>query len=263
MADVLPNAPLAEVVFELRWRTLNIAGLPFGVDPGYSQLFDSFARFARKAGFARTHQLQEPQYSGFAGSVSCRFHRDESTFPMLQIGPGVFAANESSGYQWETFRKRALEGAKQIRQGYPVLDQFGFEIIHIELRYIDAFEHSLMNTKDFSDFVRQATNIRLEPPAFWHSSGLRNLRGRIQLETDVKKLPGGIFTLDLATAARQSTPVIRMESKVVQKGDKLVKTKTPILFAKELERLLERAHTLTREAFKQTVSSAAFEKFRT
>jgi len=51
------------------------------------------------------------QVSGW--QIFSRFYRaEDQNFPILQIGPGIFAANQSSEYDWESFRKLTREGVE-------------------------------------------------------------------------------------------------------------------------------------------------------
>ena len=54
MAAKLPSAPLAEVVFEMRWALQGPPELPVQLlsDPGYYVLADAFGREVAKDGFS-------------------------------------------------------------------------------------------------------------------------------------------------------------------------------------------------------------------
>src|SRR6516165_9337395 len=92
LSDRLPNAPLAEVVFEMRWRLQG--NPPFVSDPGILPLTSSFTRRAEKIGFPAVKDLARPEEI-IGHSVSRRFYpAPDASFPILQIGPGVFASNQ-------------------------------------------------------------------------------------------------------------------------------------------------------------------------
>src|SRR5690606_34565781 len=105
MAPKLANAPLTEVVFELRWDTGQLdegpGGLSFPVDPGLAAATDALGVHAKKTGFDRTLDLRPSYMVGPQRAVNRRFFKGDSAFPILQIGTGVFASNSSADYEWD------------------------------------------------------------------------------------------------------------------------------------------------------------------
>ena len=61
----LPNAPLVEVFFELRWKLQGDAQtpLPFLVDPGYQILVGNFIADAMKYGFTVVKEIEQGKRS--------------------------------------------------------------------------------------------------------------------------------------------------------------------------------------------------------
>ena len=88
MSSKLPNAPLIEVVFELRWKLSGPekAPPPMLSDPGYSVLLDGFSHSIRKAGFKHVQRMaDEGMLLGY--SIDRRFYRAEGrAFPLVQVG---------------------------------------------------------------------------------------------------------------------------------------------------------------------------------
>ena len=121
MSPRLPNAPLTEVVFEMRWGVMPAPDVPppFSLDPGNPSIVDTISRFARQNGFDRHEDLRQPVYGGLAHGVSRRFYQGDDRFPLLQIGPGIFAANYSPQYEWESFRTLAEKGRAHFLSNYP------------------------------------------------------------------------------------------------------------------------------------------------
>src|SRR5712691_9461333 len=136
----LPNAPLVEAVFEMRWALQGPPGVPtlLHTDPGFLQTQEAFSARAAKIGFpARRDMTQGPEMPG-GHTISRRFFPlPEVGFPILQIGPGIFATNQSTEYDWENFRKQALQGVRAVLESYPALPNFPMNPIYLELRYVD------------------------------------------------------------------------------------------------------------------------------
>jgi uncharacterized protein (TIGR04255 family) len=202
------------------------------------------------------------KYTGIGNSISQRFYREDSDFPLYQLGHGIYAANDSVNYEWELFRRFAADGAIEVFKNYPKFKEHRLNIKQLEVRYINIFEESLTGSSDLVKFIEEGTQIRLDLPKFWDSQKLKKQRrGRIQIEADTK-LPGTVFFIDLTTAKREATPVIRLEIKILSRGDKLLAAQNSRSFSKKLTEWMEAAHNLTSPAFKELVSENAFEQFK-
>jgi uncharacterized protein (TIGR04255 family) len=260
MNSRLPKAPLTEVVFEMRWDTLPAPPLP--VDPGYPVLLDAFSNYARKRGFDSIEDKM-PQYAGVGRSISRRFRIGQDAFPLLQLGHGLYAANESVNYEWASFKQMAADGASCIIDAYPKLEKFDLTISHVELRYIDTFEETLVGTTDIAEFINRATEEKVVLSPFWAGKLLSGEhRGRIHFESDVKKLPGSVFFVDFASAKRDEAPVIRMETKVVWSGSGLFPVRSASYFSKKLEPWLEHAHEVTHNSFFEIIKPTVLDRFK-
>jgi hypothetical protein len=43
----------------------------------------------------------------------------DQDFPLMQMGPGIFASNQSSDYVWPSFKKQVLNGTQAVLASYP------------------------------------------------------------------------------------------------------------------------------------------------
>ena len=107
----LPNAPLTEVVFEMRWA-LEDRGKGVSTsssDPGYPLLVDNFSVAAKKYGLNFELRMDREGIMA-AHSIGYRYRKGkEQLFPIWQIGPGIFASNDSTTYEWESYKNLTLE----------------------------------------------------------------------------------------------------------------------------------------------------------
>jgi uncharacterized protein (TIGR04255 family) len=263
MAQQLPNAPLTEVVFEMRWDVVASPNPRISFDPGYPFVFDALTDFARQNGFDRSVDMQSPAYSGLKNSISRRFYRGDDDFPLLQIGPGIFAVNDSSQYDWDSFLRLAEKGAGIIYRNYPKFKEFQFFINHLELRYIDVFEEDLIGSSDFVEFVDRATRMNLELSPFLNKKSAfeRDKRMRIQVDADVKGMKDTIFVLELGTAERESTPVIRLESKVITRSERVIQIGSPKMANEKTREWLRKSHDITSPFFKDFIKEEILTKF--
>ncbi len=266
MPSRLPNAPLTEVVFEMRWGVAQPSDIPppLSPDPGYPSIVDTFTSFARKSGFKRHVNIQELVYGGLAHGISRRFYRGEENFPLLQIGPGIFAANDSSQYEWKSFRALAEKGATDIIKNYPKFKEFALEITQLELRYIDAFEEDLIGSSNFLEFIGKATTTKIELSPFLENRSIfsHEKRMRVQFNTDVKGMANTVFAVDIGTGKKGDIPVIRLESKVITQAGRVIPVGQSAIFSTKLRTWLEKAHGITSPFFKDFVKQDVFEKFK-
>jgi uncharacterized protein (TIGR04255 family) len=117
------NAPLVEVIAEVRWQTdhgdrlqQTKPGTALTVTPDLvSAAEEYFANFSKQAdglGFRRSERLSAPGNPGFPGQAAVRFRKELNTSPIFQIGVGLFTANGlPPDYQgWTSFAPVLREG---------------------------------------------------------------------------------------------------------------------------------------------------------
>ncbi|MER3525227.1 MAG: hypothetical protein C4326_14575 [Ignavibacteria bacterium] len=78
---------------------------------------------------------------------------------MLQLGPGIFTANDTERtYEWENEFRPAIEyGLDAVVRSYRALERFN----KVSLRYIDAVELEGEYKHDFVKFIETNLQIRV------------------------------------------------------------------------------------------------------
>lgn len=259
----LPNAPLTEVVFEFRWQLLGGVEipLPFKMDPGFHVLADKFSSSATKLGFVHMKRMSQ-DLAAIGYSIDRRFYLSENQpFPLLQIGPGIYAANESSGYEWSAYRELCLSGLKNLLEAYPPMDSFKIQPNYLELRYIDTFGADLISEKDFLSFLNESTTLRIEHPS--HSKGLLSVvsAGQIALNFSTKLPKDATFSMLIGSGSQDSVPVVVLQTKVISKAEVIPAGKSVAEQLKFVKRWLDDAHAITSPYFKGFVKSNLMQKF--
>jgi uncharacterized protein (TIGR04255 family) len=258
----LPSAPLAEVVFELRWQ-LQPGPLPY--DPMLIPLLHQFSEAMSAAGYPHSVDLSVPMQTGPYGVLRRYMKTADSAFPLMQVGPGIFAANESAAYVWRTYKAQVIAGLKALFASYP--SNFGFSIlpVHLELRYVDAFDKATVGTSELFRFIESGTCLDFKFPSvldkreFWADT-----TGRLFLQRNVRGEKETIFTMDLASAHRTETKqnIIQLISRVLTVGVGIPRRKSSDAFIKDVSEWLEMAHGLTSPFFKEFISPSILEKFK-
>jgi uncharacterized protein (TIGR04255 family) len=265
---LLPKAPLAEVVFELRWA---LQAGPQGEavlqsDPGLIPLLDRFTKEMKRIGFGSTRDMSHPLQTGPHGVVRRFYKAIDRPFPIIQIGPGIFATNESSEYDWKPFKKQAEQGIRALLRSYPKLDFFSLKLIHIELRYIDAFPASLVGNVALFSFLEKQTMLKiglpemltnkkiLEPDAMGRFHFRARLAGRKRSELQVE--------LDSGKNAETGEDLVRMETKVLSLEPDVPTLADNSKAFRAIDSWLEMAHDITSPLFKQLIKRETLAKYR-
>lgn len=258
-SEKLTNPPLAEVVFELHWKLNEINKDPiFGlVDPGYFLLYDEFKQKMRKIGYKHEVSMLKVGNVPRPYQIRTRFYkRPEDAFPIIQIGPGIFATNVSKEYDWDSFKKQIENGVKILFQCYPKIKSFALEPNHIEIRYINFFDPKDLESEsgDFLSFIRNETNIDISIPKYTFSHKFKKgYIGIFHLEQAVSELKNTHFILEIGNATKENIESVRLENKVVGKGDLgFNKSKEKIII--NIVEWLEFAHSITSPFFKEIIS---------
>lgn len=153
----LKNAPLVEVIFELRWGNvtrLSGAGVQFNFTEEDTTFFPGqFHSVALEAGFGHTEKINvaELPIGGMQlpHLVTHRYRKASGAWPCYQVGLGIFTVNQvKGGYKWAVFKDAVVDGVALLNKGHPKsLD--GLPLIGAEIKYRDFFPFEESGTLDF------------------------------------------------------------------------------------------------------------------
>src|SRR5262249_47747332 len=265
---LLPKAPLAEVVVELRWA---LQAGPQDVpvlqsDPGLIPLLEDFTREMKKIGFGSTRDMSHPLQTGAHGVVRRFYKANDRPFPIMQIGPGIFATNESSEYDWKPFKQQAEQGIRALLRSYPKFRFFVLKLIHVELRYIDVFPASLIGNAALFPFLEKQTALRIGLPAMLTNKRIVELdaMGRFHYRARLAGRRQSELQLDLGSGKNTETgeDLVRMETKVFSLGTDVPPLGNTSKTFKAIGAWLEMAHDITSPLFKELIKSEALAKYR-
>jgi uncharacterized protein (TIGR04255 family) len=257
----LPNAPLTEVVFELRWMLEGNEPipLPFRNDPGYYVMADRFADIASQHGFS-VNKKMSPDPQSTAYSISWRFYKgQEQSFPLWQIGPGILAVNESASYEWTTYKKLCLDAVRALIRCYPRMRRFNLKPIHLELRYLDSFGLDEKANENLSDFLTRNTVLKFDLPNIVPGKLKDFTNGQLILNFPVKGMAETFFVVAIGSGISQGIKSVIMESKLITKpsGGELKQGQSAV----SIGQWLENAHGITSPFFKEFIKEQLMQKF--
>ena len=251
----LANAPLVEAIFEIRWAkiqkkedttiVLNFDKEDINFFPG------QFRGVAAKNGFTHVETINEGPIPHI---VNYRFRKHESTWPCYQIGLGLFTVNQiNNGYDWTTFKQDILAGVGMLDDGHP-LTLVKLPIIHVELRYQDAF--FLDENESPSEFLRTKMNIGFNPPdEFLNVPFLKNnVQGHnVAFHVETTE-PPGLLRFEIVQAVINGRKGFAMNT--------IMRSRLTKLNVDMVSEWLERAHTTQKHAFETLINPTYLKSFK-
>ncbi|MFC1713937.1 TIGR04255 family protein [Candidatus Poribacteria bacterium] len=202
MRKVLKNKPLVEAIFELRWELYE--QLPTGekVDPYYKVLFGGIYNKLRDV-----YRFVEPLPAAdiperFSGHIVQHRFRGTDSWPLIQIGPGVVTLNETEGYVWEDFRRRALELTEVLFDVYPKPERL--KINKAMLRYIDGIEFDYEQADIFAFLKEQMKTELILYQKLFENTGAGKIPEAFDMHFSFPSTsPGGVVLLRIAKGTRE------------------------------------------------------------
>jgi uncharacterized protein (TIGR04255 family) len=157
MSKKLSHAPLLEVIFELRWeiKPVSVPRRNYPTDEAYERTLAAFTKAV-----APTLPLREqirpdtglPEDLILPYAAGYRFRQQQSSYPVLQLGPGVMTVNDTGGeYTWDTFRSLLEQATGWLVEAKGDGNSFGAA----SLRYLDGASTPGTTNDNFLDVVER------------------------------------------------------------------------------------------------------------
>lgn len=172
MNETFQNAPLVEIVAELRWQIPQLAAadqagnpiqLPIVLaDNAMTALFHRTTSAVGKHGFDRLEQLVPPGSSMpvLLPQMMYRYRRTDEVPVLAQVGPGMFSVNAlPPNKSWKEFHPHLEGGVESLLEALTDKPE-----LTVSLRYIDAFKHDLTSGRDAKTFATEVMGFRLDLP---------------------------------------------------------------------------------------------------
>jgi uncharacterized protein (TIGR04255 family) len=150
----LPNTPLLEVIFELRWQIKQKSDLikyQYLIGDLYSSIKDTYP--VRES-------LVPPEVPTdiLINNPVHRFRKGINQYPLVQIGPGVLTLNTTDEhYYWDEFYQLSKELNESFFSIFPKED----ETFKSNLLYLDFFRFDFKN-ENVEDFINEFFNIKIK-----------------------------------------------------------------------------------------------------
>ena len=242
----LPNAPLQEVIFELRWKLDFDTESQTHVDKEFQFAFANFSGLSAER--LKHRVILKPSFipeSLFANRPVYQFWSEKNKYPVFQLGPGVFTINETEkNYEWKVFQGLIIEGVEWLKKSYS--DKLDFSVA--ELRYIDAIEVDDDNQKDLLKFI--SDNFQIEINNKFIDARLSDIRLHQKFKIDKENN----LSLNIANGIKninQSKAII-LETSF---------NKTSNISLENLITWIDQAHDTCSSLFKKMISTNLYDQF--
>jgi len=151
----LPNAPLQEVIFELRWELQPDSISQSAIDPDFDFVVGQFKVLAEtELGLGYSHR-KFPQiiHSSLTPYTAIyQYRKSEDSWPIVQLGPGVFTVNTTDEfYFWEEFLEFISAALIQLSSAYDRALNINFA----SLKYIDYVSVGQIEPGKWEDEIRK------------------------------------------------------------------------------------------------------------
>lgn len=245
---IYENPPLIEVIAEIHWSLQRLQTVNGFIDPYFEKFRSACREGMKEAGYGFEEFVVPPEIplELVGHSATNRFRRERDTWPVLQIGPGVFTANIVPPYKgWKFFRTIIHQGISLLTKFYPHSDET-LKPERLHLRYINGLTDSFGMIEP-SKFIREdlRLNVPLSDSFKAIIDGDNPEIGHFgRLEIPIKQPVGALAGIKWDLGAANGKRAIILEIDVKSRG-----TGSTPQHGKDMIAWLDDAHTITHHLF--------------
>ena len=240
----LLNAPLIEVIFELRWE-INLKSDLIDFQYLHGDLYSSL-----KDKYPHRENLIPPEipFEAVKGMPVFRFRETNNSYPLIQIGPGLLTVNAlNDSYVWSDFKQEIYNVLDVLNQIYPKINTLNLKP---GLTYIDFLS---MDKKAINsiDFINENLNVAISNTILTDAQILVN---DINFTVNYK-IKENLLSLNVADGkVNDNTDGIILQTKVIGNNNSYNN--------QELKSWLEGSHELSSKTFKSIIKEELYNSFK-
>ncbi len=153
--------PLIEAIFELHWELQRDKQTGRLSDPSYPMMYGRIYERLKKD-FPHIEDLPSVQVHPEASPyiVRHRLRKDKTSYPLMQIGPGVVTVNAAQGYSWTSFKEHILRLIEAVSDLFPTMAA-PLNFTRSELRFVNGIRLEAQNENPLA-FLSDKLHIKLE-----------------------------------------------------------------------------------------------------
>jgi len=257
-AERLKNAPLVEVIVEVRWAPKEPQPSR-GFDLNYNLLVGKLSEVFRDKypEYEALPNLEVPaRLAAENHLVQHRLRASKEGWPLIQVGPTVFTINQTEEYDWDNeFRQRAIQDVERFFEAYPKREEMAVQ--SVLLRYIDAIKFDWAE-KSLWEFLREELHSALVlPDALYADTGVDPKPEALDFRASFRcDSPAGKVHLRLASGQSRGEKALILETMVESAGDNV--PELPSRF----EPWIDDAHRITSDWFKRLTKGKLYRSFQ-
>ena len=249
----LPNKPLVEAVFEVRWAVprpgyelpspMTMPPQPGMVDEHYETLV-GLLYSALKEEYPHSHRQPVASFPVEMMPFMARhwFRAAQDGWPLVQVGPGMVSLSSTNEYHWDEFSARAQRLVRILCEEHPAHEEI--VPLAVTLRYINAAPFD-PTTEDLLQFLSGKLNVGISLPKGLVEPGPSDVGAQsVAINLTHKTLsPPGQMNLQIATGEHHGEKVVTWNTQVVSVSDDVPE------LPGDLDSWLERAYDLSHRWF--------------
>jgi uncharacterized protein (TIGR04255 family) len=215
---VYTNPPLREVIVEYRWSLTSLKIVEgVQIDPFYQSTAQKITDAMASIGFAVVENRipEDAPIELLAYQPIRLFRQRPDTWPIYQIGPGIFVANAIPPYGgWSSFVPHIEKGLRQLYASYP--EEF-LAPQRVVLRYLNAFQssHGMVTP---ASFIRNSLKLASPLPDAIVSTaegGLDNVLQTGNIRMSLMAPPGGIGRIIWGSGRFKNEEAVNLELRAI------------------------------------------------
>jgi uncharacterized protein (TIGR04255 family) len=259
MSESFRNAPLLELIAEVRWQPPYATvptvqpGVQVSLPIGFGSIqidnfLHQFGGEVYKRGFQRMERVYPSGLPIVQGQTIARYRSDspDSKTVIYQVGAGLFSANAIAPYRtWNHFRPKVETGIEVLlatREESEKTVPFN----PVSLRYIDSFKSDLSGGRDVAGFLSEVLKIHVNLPnaISQHLAAGKSPKPYVMLAIPSEK---GILRLNVGEALVNGENTILL--------DMTFSTESPIMPEKSaIMNAFDTAHSIIHKTFVELTS---------
>lgn len=250
--ETFRNAPLVEIIAEVRWSISAVKSIPNGgIDPFYESLRSALGESLGQEGFRTVIDTvpSDVPREFLAGQVTTQYRLAANQWPLYQLGPGIFTANITQGYTgWESFRGHLERGIEHLLRAHPAPKVFLIQ--SLKLIAIDAYtnKHGYSSYSDFSRKLLPLGGVLKQGFIEEFATNSESMTVRSESVFPLRAMSGSFARISIADGRKDDGPALLVHTTVEVNREFRPE-------ALELQKWFDEAHAQHREMFRRLLSA--------
>jgi len=246
----LPNAPLQEVIFEVKWALDIKEETNQTYDKGFDIAAGKISGIIQNQFPVVQRKLPEEIPNNFLNYQTVyQYKSGEQTWPILQLGPGIFTVNDTDkNYDWnKTYFPLIKKSINWLEKAYTKKLNYRFA----SLKYIDTIKVNDYNfTGDWKNFICDKLNV-----SFQNQFDIEAKMSDVQINQSFKLADQSQLQVSVSSGKtnKQNEPLLIWQIGI---------QKQKMFEKKDLFEWLVRSHDISSDLFKKIVKPDFYDSFK-